>query len=107
MDWLKTFDAHRFLRLRTTDAPDPIGYQNREQYQFVSITKEHMNFGWGRHACAGRFFAANEIKLIVVYLLTNYDLKLPEDSSTAFEAWSYGAGVMPDAGRTILVRKST
>ncbi len=92
------FDPYRFVRLRTTAAPDPIAYKNREQYQFVSVTKENMTFGFGRHACPGRFFAANEIKLILAQLLLNYDIKLTESDA--------GAQVLrPDPNRTILMRK--
>lgn len=37
-----------------------------------------MAFGYGRHACPGRFFASAEIKAIMVYLLMNYDFKFPK-----------------------------
>jgi cytochrome P450 len=48
------FDPYRFVRLRTDpDAPDPLGFKNREQYQFVSVTKGNMSFGFGRHAARG------------------------------------------------------
>ncbi|ETS77988.1 hypothetical protein PFICI_10050 [Pestalotiopsis fici W106-1] len=72
------FDAHRFADLRAARVPDPVNYKSREQYQFVSVTKENMSFGFGAHACPGRFFAANEIKLILSRLLLQYDLRLPE-----------------------------
>ncbi|KAK2616584.1 hypothetical protein QQS21_000407 [Conoideocrella luteorostrata] len=38
-----------------------------------------MAFGYGRHACPGRFFASAEIKAIMVYLLMNYEFKFPEN----------------------------
>lgn len=72
------FDAHRFVDLRAAKVPDPIQYKSREQYQFVSVTKENMSFGFGAHACPGRFFAANEIKLILSRLILQYDMRLPE-----------------------------
>lgn len=75
-----TFDAYRFYNLRTQeDFPDPNGFKNREQYQFVSVTKENASFGFGKHACPGRFFAANEIKLIMAQILLQFDLRLPVD----------------------------
>lgn len=40
---------------------------------------ESMAFGYGRHACPGRFFASAEIKAIMVYLPMNYDFKFPDD----------------------------
>ena len=35
-----------------------------------------MNFGHGRHACPGRFFAALEMKLLLVYVVMNYDVRV-------------------------------
>lgn len=72
------FNAHRFVNLRSSKVEDPINYKNREQYQFIAVTKENMSFGYGPHACPGRFFAANEIKLIVARMLLQYDIRLPE-----------------------------
>ncbi|KAI0525582.1 cytochrome P450 [Xylaria bambusicola] len=49
---------------------------NSSKYQFTSIGDTNQNFGLGKHACPGRFFAAQEIKIILSYLLLNYDIKL-------------------------------
>lgn len=46
----QTFDAHRFMNLRKGTVEDPLAYKNREQYQFVTVTKDFMAFGYGRHA---------------------------------------------------------
>ncbi len=97
---IKEFNAYRFVKLRTTDAPDPMAYANREQYQFVSVTKENMSFGFGRHACPGRFFAANEIKLILSRIRLHYDMKLPEN------AGEDKRGLVPDPNREILFRRT-
>ncbi|KAI1753362.1 cytochrome P450 [Xylaria castorea] len=51
-------------------------------HQFTSIGDANQNFGLGKHACPGRFFAAQEIKLILSYLLLNYEIKL-RDGETA------------------------
>ncbi|OJD31824.1 cytochrome p450 [Diplodia corticola] len=65
------FDARRFLRLR--ERP---GQENG--WQFVTTSPEHLGFGHGTHACPGRFFASNEAKVALAYLLLMYDLKLPD-----------------------------
>ncbi|KAK1497021.1 ent-kaurene oxidase [Colletotrichum tamarilloi] len=49
-------DPYRFVSIRSEARSDPLQYANKEQYQFVSSTKENMAFGFGRHACPGRFF---------------------------------------------------
>lgn len=45
-----TFNPYRFVNLREGKAADPIGYKSTEQYQFVTVTKENMGFGYGRHS---------------------------------------------------------
>ena len=44
----------------------------------ISATKQHCGFGHGIHACPGRFFAANEVKIALAYILLKYDWKLAE-----------------------------
>ncbi|KAF0316439.1 cytochrome p450 [Colletotrichum asianum] len=60
------FDGYRFLRMR--ELP---GQENK--WQFVSTSPEFLSFGHGKHACPGRFFASNEIKIALIHLLMNYD----------------------------------
>ena len=62
---------------------DGLHYYNMRQqpghghlHQFVTTEPIMLNFGHGKHACPGRFFAALEIKSILVMLLMNYDFKL-------------------------------
>ncbi|KAI0814385.1 cytochrome P450 [Xylaria sp. FL0064] len=59
----------------TSPSPSP-STLNLNRHQFTSIGDTNQNFGLGKHACPGRFFAAQEIKLILSYLLLNYDIKL-------------------------------
>ncbi|KAH8828909.1 cytochrome P450 [Flagelloscypha sp. PMI_526] len=43
---------------------------------FVAISKTFTLFGApGRHNCPGRFFAATEIKLVMAYLVINFDMR--------------------------------
>ncbi|KAI0124293.1 cytochrome P450 [Xylariales sp. AK1849] len=68
----EVFDGLRFWKLRQQS----IEAANR--WQFTSINDLNMHFGLGKHACPGRYYAANEIKLVLAYLLLNYDIKLKE-----------------------------
>jgi cytochrome P450 len=65
-----TFDALRFYRMRQ-ETPE-----SNNRWQFTSVGDNNINFGAGRHACPGRFFASNEIKLIVAHFLLQYDIRL-------------------------------
>ncbi|TGO37219.1 hypothetical protein BHYA_0102g00030 [Botrytis hyacinthi] len=68
----ETFSPFRWSTLR--EAPG-----NESKYQLVTTNKESMNFGHGNHACPGRFFAAAEIKVILVEILKNWDFRLVGD----------------------------
>lgn len=79
----KKFDAFRFYKLRekATSEKDPCQTSDAStQNQFVSVNQSNLAFGYGRHACPGRFFAGNELKLVVSIALLRYELKLAEGS---------------------------
>ncbi|KXT16518.1 hypothetical protein AC579_1349 [Pseudocercospora musae] len=61
------FDPYRFTKAREGG--------NNDHLQFASVTHGTMAFGCGKHACPGRFFAALEIKLILIHLLKHFDVK--------------------------------
>ncbi len=72
--------------------------------QFVTVTKENMSFGLGRHACPGRFFAANEIKLILARMLLEFDFSMPEGQEKRFVNLVVATSMVRDSKREILVR---
>lgn len=66
------FDAYRFVKMRQTQ-------KNKSDSAYTAGTVEHMGFGYGKHICPGRHFAAHEVKIILCHLVLKYDIKLPED----------------------------
>lgn len=96
----ETFDGLRFAKLRqqTNDAAV------RGKAQFVAANPQSMAFGYGRHACPGRFFAGDEIKAITMYLLNNYDIKFAE-GQTRPKSMEVETQFLPDHAATILCRK--
>jgi cytochrome P450 len=67
------FDAARFAKKR-----EEAGQENG--WQFVTTSAAHTSFGHGEHACPGRFFASNEIKIILCHLLLKYDWRFDPDA---------------------------
>jgi cytochrome P450 len=92
--------------LRTNLVEDPLSYKNKEQYQFVATTKEFMGFGYGRHACPGRFFAANEIKLIIARLLLDFDIRMPDGVTEPYKPIRNGLDQRPDPSKMIMLRRA-
>lgn len=43
--------------------------------------KSHMHFYRGKIACRGQFFASAGLKVILAYLILQYDIKHPEGKS--------------------------
>ena len=41
----------------------------------VTTSADYLPFGHGRHACPGRFFVANELQLLLAYMVLNYDIE--------------------------------
>lgn len=91
------FDPWRFYKMR-----EEKGHESR--YQFVTTSLDSLSFGYGNHACPGRFFANNELKIILAYMLAHYDFKMPDGQGRPKNIPT-AAGSRPDTSRTILMRR--
>ncbi|KAI8235522.1 Cytochrome P450 monooxygenase ATR2 [Colletotrichum sp. SAR 10_99] len=98
------FDPYRFLKLRRGETPDPNHYKNKEQYTFSHATKENLAWGYGAHVCPGRYFANNEIKLILARMLLRYDIRMPGGVKEVMKPQRGGMGWTPDLRKPIEFR---
>ncbi|KAI0390655.1 cytochrome P450 [Xylariaceae sp. FL0594] len=96
----EVFDGLRFEKMRQA-ASDPA---TKGKTLFASANPQSMAFGYGRHACPGRFFAGAEIKAITMYLLNHYDIKLA-DGQARPTSTEVETQYLPDHNATILCRK--
>lgn len=95
---LNEYKGNRFLNMRQKP-----GQEHR--WQFVSTSPEHLVFGHGKHACPGRFFAANEIKVVLIFLLMKYDWKFTAEDSKVDKSVGQGTDTDPTAKAMIRKRK--
>jgi cytochrome P450 len=95
------FDGFRFSDIRA-DATD---LQISGRAQWVSSNLDSMHFGYGRHACPGRFFASQEIKQIMVHLLLTYDFKFPPGTTARPDNLCIETQLIPSHSATIWLRK--
>jgi cytochrome P450 len=93
-----SFDPYRFLRLEE---------ENGKRFGIVTTTPNILNFGHGRHACPGRFFAAQQMKLILAYLLVKFDMKIDTPGGRRPKDFWFGLACMPDPRSRILIRRRT
>lgn len=94
----KNFDALRFFHMRQRSDDDA------NRFQFTSISDWNANFGAGKHACPGRFFAGNEIKMILAFFMINFDIKLKEGESRP-KAMMLMMSKTPDPNAEIMFRR--
>jgi len=66
------FNGRRFYDMRQRAGEET-------KHQFVTTGDDYLPFGHGKHACPGRFFASNEIKILLAHMLLQYDFKFPAD----------------------------
>ncbi|KAK7931192.1 hypothetical protein PG985_001904 [Apiospora marii] len=75
--------------------------------QFVTSNEQSLMFGYGRHACPGRFFAANEIKMLLAKLIGNFDFKNEDGGLQRYANIEIGALIAPDTKRKLLFKRIT
>ncbi|VTT65235.1 unnamed protein product [Fusarium fujikuroi] len=90
------FDGYRFLRMREASEQD-------KHPHLVSTSFDHLGFGHGNHACPGRFFAANEIKIALCHMLLKYDWKLAD--GVVPNPSGFGMAYLPDLQAKLLIRR--
>ena len=72
-----TYDPFRWARSRTEHGigGNDADLLKERNLQATATGLNYLPFGHGRDACPGRFFAVQEIKLMMVHLLLNYEIK--------------------------------
>ena len=97
------FDGLRFYHLRQ-QADESGKVRDKVRHQFVATNKTTLQFGLGRHACPGRWFAGHVIKMVVAALLLRYDLKF-RDGEGKPATFLFQTTNMPHPKTRILVRR--
>lgn len=95
-----TFDGFRHYKLRRNGSAT-----DHARNQFVTTNEQNLAFGYGRHACPGRFFAANEIKMIVAKMILDYDIKMPEGVTERYAQIEVGRSISPNPTKTLMFKK--
>ncbi|EPQ50638.1 cytochrome P450 [Gloeophyllum trabeum ATCC 11539] len=90
------FDGFRFANIREEEGQGT-------KHQMVSTTTEYVSFGHGRHACPGRFFAANELKAMMAHVVSLYDIRFP-DNVRPVNTY-FATACVPDMKAKVLFRK--
>ncbi|KAL9045293.1 MAG: hypothetical protein Q9214_001643 [Letrouitia sp. 1 TL-2023] len=94
----REFDGFRWARMRK-------GTSNDTKYLSVATGPDSLEFGYGSHACPGRFFPMNAIKAILAPILLNYDLRLKDGDERPRPRYNRIGVLMPDMDRVVEFRR--
>ncbi|KAI0409325.1 cytochrome P450 [Xylaria palmicola] len=70
-------------------------------YLASTPSPHNLHWGYGRNACPGRFMAAVEVKLIIAWILWNFDVSFPLGQTTRPENLFIDERVLPDPTQQI------
>ncbi|KAL1614873.1 hypothetical protein SLS54_009427 [Diplodia seriata] len=94
----ESFDPYRFVKLR-----EQPGQENG--WQYVTTSRDMFAFGHGAHACPGRFFASNEIKIALVHCLMGWDWNFDEGRTERPKTRMRADQMLPDGSVRLACRK--
>ena len=94
----RTFDGLRFYNLRRLSQAE-----DEKKHQLTSVTKTEMQFGGGRHACPGRWFASHQIKMVLAAVIGRYEVKL-KDGQGRPKSIVFQTNQFPDTKAEILFK---
>ncbi|KAG5748478.1 hypothetical protein H9Q70_008854 [Fusarium xylarioides] len=68
----------------------------------VTLDESFLGFGYGKNACLGRFFGSHAMKVVLGYLVMNYDVDFGDEEPTMKTIWEYR---IPRESTTIKIRR--
>lgn len=106
------FDGFRFIPsealnkpLSDGSGPPPSTSTLHTPPTFTTTNAANLSWGFGKHACSGRFFASSEIKMVMAHLLLNYDFKFEDPNAQRPKNISFELQNSPDLGVKVLLRR--
>lgn len=81
------------------------GNVSRARFKLVTTTPDYLVWGYGKHACSGRFFASLVMKLLLAHVISQYDVKLENDGDMRPEDIVVGFNRLPNPHAKVLLRK--
>ncbi|KAJ4312060.1 hypothetical protein N0V84_010133 [Fusarium piperis] len=99
------FDPFRFSRMREIATGRD---EKALPVTMVSTSPEFLPFGHGKHACPGRFLIDFELKMILAYVLRNYDIAFPKEyeGKRPPNVWMAEAVLPPEGVRIRIKRRA-
>ncbi|KAK7732424.1 hypothetical protein SLS63_005103 [Diaporthe eres] len=101
-----SFDMLRSYKLRqAAGAAESGGGGGGGANQFVTASPSNLMWGYGRHACPGRYFAANEAKMIVSRAILDYEFRNVDGHEGRYPNMDFGLQSIPDPTKQLLFKR--
>jgi cytochrome P450 len=71
----RTWEEEREKQMAGKSKASAININSGNPFLFETPTATSLNFGYGRTACPGRFFASHAIKMVLVKLFCDYEFQ--------------------------------
>ena len=94
-----SFQGLRFFERREKDPGQS------HQHQFSSVSHDNLSFGAGKNTCPGRFWASDIIKLVLISILSEYDIEFPRGQTERPKTLFYGERGVIDKSQKICFRR--
>ncbi|RDW57887.1 cytochrome P450 [Aspergillus mulundensis] len=103
----RKYDPFRFSRAREAASDPNSSKTSSPSLSFVSTGPNYLGFGHGKHACPGRFLVDFELKMVMAYVLTHYEIRFPEEykGERPRNRWMAEAVVPPEGVRVLVKRR--
>ncbi|GAB1212461.1 hypothetical protein ATERTT37_001600 [Aspergillus terreus] len=98
----ESFKPFRLADKRTALGEEGQSYVQRARQAWTTTSPKYPAFGHGCHACLGRFFASTLLKLMLAYILMNYDFQFLERRP---ENMWIGSNRTPPMKATIMIKR--
>ncbi|KAK8055059.1 cytochrome P450 [Apiospora rasikravindrae] len=96
------YDAFRFANGSASGNGDGNGNGRNKPQALINTSDHFMGFSHGSHACPGRFFAANQMKIALGHIALRYEIEPIPDRPK--NQWFFGH-IAPPLGETLRVRR--
>ncbi|KAH9485405.1 Cytochrome P450 monooxygenase 151 [Psilocybe cubensis] len=92
-------DLFRFSNMREKNG------SGNSNHGFATVDSYYLPFGAGRHACAGRFFAAVELKIMLAHILLEYNISYPHKVNERPRNIIFNGAIIPDSKARLVFKR--
>ena len=93
------FEGFRFAKMRLQ--------QDSKKCDIVATSPKFLPFGYGRHACPARYFAACKLKIMLAHTVLDYDVKMENEGVRIPDVWLASSCIPHPKGKVMFRKRAT